>query len=142
MGKSVLVVGNARSGIGAAKLAHQKGATVCIYDGKPYEDWQEEARVTIKELKSQGIMYTLGKMPDVKAFDLVVMSPGVSPEIEIVQLAKQLGKKITGEFEFASWYCKAPIIAITGTNGKTTTTTLVGEIMKKYNPSTSFLVAQ
>lgn len=136
MEKNVLVVGNARSGIGAAKLAHQKGATVCIYDGKPYEAWQEEAKQTINELKSQGIMYTLGEMPDVKAFDLVVMSPGISPEIEVVQLAKQLGKKITGEFEFASWYCKAPIIAITGTNGKTTTTTLVGEIMKKYNPST------
>lgn len=136
MEKNILVVGNARSGIGAAKLAYQKGANVCIYDGKPYEKWEEEAKKTINQLKSQGIRYALGEMPDLKSFDLVVMSPGVSPEIEIVQLAKQLGKKVTGEFEFASWYCKAPIIAITGTNGKTTTTTLVGAIMKQYNPAT------
>ena len=136
MGKNILVVGNARSGIGAAKLAHQLGAQVCIYDGKPYEAWPEEAKQNINELKSQGIRYALGEMPDVKAFHLVIMSPGISPEIEVARVARSLGIPITGEFEFASWYCKAPIIAITGTNGKTTTTTLVGEIMKRYNPST------
>lgn len=112
MGKNVLVVGNARSGIGAAKLAHQKGATVCIYDGKPYEAWQEEAKQTINELKSQGIMYTLGEMPDVKAFDLVVMSPGISPEIEVVQLAKQLGKRLQENLNLLHGTARLPLLLL------------------------------
>ena len=134
--KQVLIVGNARSGIGAAKLAHHQGARVCIYDGKPYEKWSLEMQQKIDEMKTQGIDYALGFEPEVEDFDLLVLSPGVSPEIDLVQKAKNVGVMITGEFEFASWYCRAPIVAITGTNGKTTTTTLVGEMMKKYNPET------
>ena len=135
-GKSVLVIGNARSGIGAAKLALHLGATVCIYDGKAYDKWTPEMQDAINSLKGQGIAFALGEEPNVEAFDLLIMSPGVPPEIPVVQAARSLGKKITGEFEFASWYCKAPILAITGTNGKTTTTTLVGEIMRAHNPQT------
>ena len=134
--KQVLVVGNARSGIGAARLAMHQGAKVWIYDGKPYEKWSEEMQQKMDEMKTQGIEYALGFEPEIEAFDLLILSPGVSPEIELVQKAKKAGVTITGEFEFASWYCKAPIVAITGTNGKTTTTTLVGEMMKKYNPAT------
>lgn len=135
-GKQVLIVGNARSGIGAAKLAKHEGAKVCIYDAKPYEKWPLEMQQKIEAMKTQGIDYALGFEPEVENFDLLVLSPGVSPEVELVQEAKTAGVGITGEFEFASWYCKAPIVAITGTNGKTTTTTLVGEMMKKYNPQT------
>ncbi|MBP3887171.1 MAG: UDP-N-acetylmuramoyl-L-alanine--D-glutamate ligase, partial [Cellulosilyticum sp.] len=124
--KKVLVVGNARSGIGAAKLAHAQGAMVCIYDGKPYEKWNEEMQKQIDTMKVVGIQYALGEEPEVETFDLLILSPGVSPEIDLVKKAKHAGVTITGEFEFASWYCKAPIVAITGTNGKTTTTTLVG----------------
>lgn len=134
--KQVLVIGNARSGIGAAKLAKHQGAKVCIYDAKPYEKWPLEMQQKIEEMKAKGIDYALGFEPQVENFDLLVLSPGVSPEIELVQKAKNAGVVITGEFEFASWYCSAPIVAITGTNGKTTTTTLVGEMMKKYNPQT------
>lgn len=134
--KQVLVVGNARSGIGAAKLAKHQGAKVCIYDAKPYEKWPLEMQQKIEEMKTKGIDYALGFEPQVENFDLLILSPGVSPEIELVQKAKNAGVVITGEFEFASWYCSAPIVAITGTNGKTTTTTLVGEMMKKYNPQT------
>ena len=134
--KKVLIIGNARSGIGAAKLAFSKGAKVCIYDGKPYEKWETAMQESINNMKSQGIEYALGYTPDVKAYDLIILSPGVSPEIELVQQAKREQVAITGEFEFASWYCKAPILAITGTNGKTTTTTLVGEMMKSFNPKT------
>lgn len=133
---NVLVVGNARSGMGAAKLALMKGATVCIYDGKPYEKWQPEMQQKIDALKKQGIHYALGYEPDITLFDLLILSPGIDPKIPLVQKAKQVGLKITGEFEYASSYCKAPIVAITGTNGKTTTTTLVGEIMRRYNPKT------
>ncbi|MBE6022703.1 MAG: UDP-N-acetylmuramoyl-L-alanine--D-glutamate ligase [Cellulosilyticum sp.] len=134
--KKILVVGNARSGMGAAKLGNAQGAKVCIYDGKPYEQWNETMQQKIDAMKEQGIEYALGNSPDVTAFDLIVLSPGVSPEIELIQKAKAAGVIITGEFEFASWYCKAPIVAITGTNGKTTTTTLVGEMMKAFNPKT------
>ena len=135
-GKKVLVVGNARSGIGAAKLALSQGAKVCIYDGKPYEKWEVSMQKSIDAMKSQGIEYALGNDPDVKSYDLIILSPGVSPEIEIIQSARRANVFVTGEFEFASWYCKAPIIAITGTNGKTTTTTLVGEMMRSFNPKT------
>lgn len=134
--KNILIIGNARSGQGAAKLALALGAKVYIYDGKAYEKWNEESRCQIDEMKKQGILFALGKSIDTSKFDLIVISPGVPPEIEIVQAAIKQGKIVTGEFEFASWFCKAPIIAITGTNGKTTTTTLVGEIVSKYNPRT------
>lgn len=133
---NVLVVGNARSGIGAAKLAQSKGATVCIYDGKPYEKWQPEMQKTIDDMKNQGIQYALGVEPQVDQFDLLILSPGIDPKIPLVQNAKQASVKVTGEFEYASLACQAPIVAITGTNGKTTTTTLVGEIIKRYNPKT------
>ena len=134
--KHVLVVGNARSGIGAAKLAQAKGAKVCIYDGKPYEKWNEAQKQKIDTMKAEGIEFALNEPVDVKNYDLLIMSPGVPLEIDIVEKAKAAGIPITGELEFASWFCKAPILAITGTNGKTTTTTLVGEIMKHCNPET------
>lgn len=134
--KKVLIIGNARSGIGAAKLAHGKGAKAYIYDAKPYEKWDAKMRGQIDEMKKEGINYLLGEDPDMTQYDLVILSPGVPQDIPIVKAAKKQGVKLTGEFEFASWYCKAPIIAITGTNGKTTTTTLVGEMMKAYNPQT------
>jgi len=135
-GKNVLIVGNARSGIGAAKLAQAKGAKACIYDAKSYERWDDAARAKIDSLKKEGITYVLGEDPEIESYELVVLSPGVPPEIPIVEAAKKAGIMVTGEFEFASWYCMAPIVAITGTNGKTTTTTLVGEMMKAYNPQT------
>lgn len=134
--RKVLVIGNARSGIGAAKLAKSQGAKVCVYDGKPYEEWDEKSRNQIDSMKAQGIGYALGQEVTVENFDLVILSPGVPPEIALVKKARDKGIQVTGEFEFASWYCKAPIIAITGTNGKTTTTTLVGEMIKAYNPQT------
>lgn len=134
--KHVLVVGNARSGIGAAKLAKAQGAKVCIYDGKAYEKWSEDQKNKMDAMKAEGIDFILGEAADVEAFDLLIMSPGVPLEIEVVERAKAAGIPITGELEFASWFCKAPILAITGTNGKTTTTTLVGEIMKHCNPET------
>lgn len=135
-GKKVLVVGNARSGIGAAKLAHHHHAEVCIYDGKPYEKWDDEAKTQIETLKNCGIQYILGGEVKVEDYDLFITSPGISLEIDLIQAARNAGVEVTGEFEFASTFCKAPIVAITGTNGKTTTTTLVGEIMKAYNPNT------
>ncbi len=134
--KNILVVGNARSGIGAAKLAIKQGARVWIYDGKAYEKWSLEVQGQIDEMKNLGIHFILGEEPSLNGIDLIIMSPGVPLEIPCVEAAKAEGIEVIGELEFASRFCKAPILAITGTNGKTTTTTLVGEIMKSYNPQT------
>ncbi len=136
VGKNILVIGNARSGIGAAKLAKLDGANSTIYDEKAYEKWDVKSQAQIDDLKKKGINYILGQDPDVNSYDLAILSPGVPQDIPLVDALKKAGVKITGELEFASWHVNAPIIAITGTNGKTTTTTLVGEIMKSYNPKT------
>ncbi|WP_069997556.1 UDP-N-acetylmuramoyl-L-alanine--D-glutamate ligase [Cellulosilyticum sp. I15G10I2] len=134
--KNILVVGNARSGIGAAKLALSQGAKVCIYDHKPYSEWHISMQQEIDRMQDQGVTFCLGELLDVRDFTLVIVSPGVPLEIDVIQKAREKDIKVIGELEFASRFCKAPIIAITGTNGKTTTTTLVGEIFKQYNPHT------
>ena len=134
--KQILVVGNARSGIGAAKLALTLGAKVWIYDQKPYEKWNKEVQIEIDAMRAGGIQFALGETVDVTPFETLVVSPGVPLEIKKKKKAREQGNLIIGELEFAARFCRAPIIAITGTNGKTTTTSLVGEIMKSYNPHT------
>lgn len=134
--QKILVIGSARSGLGAAKLAHLKGALVCIFDQKPFEQLNEETKEAILTLKKSGITFILGETVDVRAYDMLIVSPGVPMDLPIIMEALSLKKEVVGEFEFASSYCKAPILAITGTNGKTTTTALVGEIAKAFNPHT------
>ncbi|MDF2877084.1 MAG: UDP-N-acetylmuramoylalanine--D-glutamate ligase [Clostridia bacterium] len=133
---NILIVGCARSGIGAAKLALSQGAKVSVYDGKPYEKWDVSAKNEIDHMKESGIQFFLGEEPPVQLVDLVIVSPGISLETPVIEKAYGENIEVIGEFEFASQFCKAPIIAITGTNGKTTTTTLVGEILKSYNAET------
>lgn len=135
-GQSVLVIGCARSGLGAAKLARAQGAKVWVYDQKEKNAFNEGFQEIIKGLEEMDVQFLLGKELHDNHFDLVVVSPGVPLEIPIIQKLVLDGNKIMGEFEFASRFCKAPILAITGTNGKTTTTSLVGEIAKHYNPHT------
>lgn len=134
--KNILVIGSARSGLGAAKLAKQMKANVCVYDQKNFENLEEETRNYITALKQEKIDFVLGGEIDLDNFDMLIVSPGVPLEIPLILEARSRGKGIVGEFEFASHYCKAPILAITGTNGKTTTTMLVGEMIKSYNPET------
>ncbi|OOO00457.1 MAG: UDP-N-acetylmuramoylalanine--D-glutamate ligase [Epulopiscium sp. Nele67-Bin004] len=132
---TVIVIGCARSGIGAAKLAHTTGNKVVVYDNKPFDKFNEETKQTIKQYEEQGIEFMLGAdgFPDV---DKVIVSPGVPLEIPVIKHYQNLGIDVMGEFEFASQFCKAPIIGITGTNGKTTTTTIVGEIFSAVNKNT------
>jgi UDP-N-acetylmuramoylalanine--D-glutamate ligase len=127
-GKRILVCGIARSGIAAAKLLMNRGAQVTLQDMKERIDG---------ELLS-GAEYYLGKNPDdiVKDFDLIVISPGISIYKPFVQIAYHLNIPVWGEAELAYRCCPCPVIAITGTNGKTTVTTLVGEILKRHNPGT------
>lgn len=126
--KRVLVCGMAKSGVAAALLLKQKGAFVTVQDAKT-EDLLGDAP---QQLKEKGIELLLGRNPEseIEKFDMLVMSPGVPTDLPFVLKAKELGKKVIGETELGFCYTSSPFIGITGTNGKTTTTTLVGEIMK------------
>ncbi len=130
--ETVIIIGCARSGIGAAKLAHAKGYQVTLYDQKALECFDTSMQLQIKALQAQGIVFKQQPNISLEAYDYVVMSPGVPMTLEFVQEAIARGQKVIGEIEFAYTYCQAPVIGITGTNGKTTTTALVGEIMKAF----------
>lgn len=132
--KKVLVFGSEISGIGAGKLLEQVGASVVLYDGKETLDKEvlkaqlgddTKAEIILGEL-SEEVMETL---------DLVVMSPGVPTDLPVVLKMRDMGIPIWGEVELAYTYGKGDVLAITGTNGKTTTTALLGEIMKNYKES-------
>ncbi len=130
--KKVLVSGIARSGIAAAHLLKKLGADVVIQDAKT-EDKLD--RKTLDALEKDGIRLYLGVNPDdiIEDMDMLVMSPGVPTDLPFVIKAREKGIEVIGEIELAWRYCKSPVIGITGTNGKTTTTTLVGDILKAYN---------
>ena len=126
--KKILVCGMAKSGVAAAKLLKKHGAAVTVQDAKT-EDLLGD---TPAELRNEGIDLILGRNPEneVDSFDMLVMSPGVPLDLPFVKRADELGKTIIGETELGYRFTRSPFIGITGTNGKTTTTTLVGEIMK------------
>lgn len=132
----VSVIGAARSGVAAATLLQRQGATVFVSDNEP------EAKLTshIPHLMSAGIEFETGGHTD-RVYDcsLMVISPGVPSRAPVVLEAKRRGITIISEVELASWFCKAPIVAITGSNGKTTTTTLLGRIL--YDAKTKHVVA-
>lgn len=129
--KSVLVFGAGVSGISAARLLNKVGALVVLYDGK--ED------IDIKTLEdkldiSNKIEYYFGKFPEeiLDKLSLMILSPGIAIDNPIVEMVREKGIHIWGEIELAYRYSKGKIIGITGTNGKTTTSSLVGEIMRSY----------
>ncbi|MDO5387841.1 MAG: UDP-N-acetylmuramoyl-L-alanine--D-glutamate ligase [Clostridia bacterium] len=128
--KKVLVSGTAKSGISAAYLLKKLGANVIIQDLKTEDKLGE----IVDELKKAGFELYLGANPDdiIENTDILVMSPGVPVDLPFVNRAKEKNIPVIGEIELAYMFCKAPIIAITGTNGKTTTTSLVGDICKAY----------
>ncbi len=121
---NTIVIGGGKSGISSAKLLLRHDMPVAIYDGN--KDYQLP-----EELK--GVKTYLGEMTEeeMDAFDTVVLSPGVPLETPLVDSFIKKGKYVIGEIELAYQFAKGQIIGITGTNGKTTTTTLVGEIMKQ-----------
>ncbi|MCL0028194.1 UDP-N-acetylmuramoyl-L-alanine--D-glutamate ligase [Peptococcaceae bacterium] len=126
-GEKVLVIGAARSGIAAAEFLLKKGAEVTLLDDKT----ELQLEKTVEKLKSMNVNLALGgKYPDIpkEGYSLIVISPGVPLEILPVVQAKEAGIPVIGELELAYRFSKSPIIAITGTNGKTTTTSLVGKI--------------
>ena len=128
--KKILVVGMAKSGISAATLLKKLGTEVTLQDSKQEEKLGQQC----EQLRKEGFSLFLGKNPDdiITDFDCVVLSPGVPTDLPFIEEAKKAGIPVLGEIELAFLFCKAPIIGVTGTNGKTTTTTLIGEITKQY----------
>ncbi len=132
-GKRVMVFGTGLSGISAAKLLLENGAEVVLFDGN--EELDSERILENFDEDRKPSLY-LGTLPDdVRAgLDLVIMSPGVPADLPLVLEFKEAGIPVWGEVELA-WRCgRGSVLAITGTNGKTTTTALLGEIMKGSFP--------
>lgn len=127
-GKKVLIIGAARSGIASAKFLAARGARVALSDRKPIEEWSDEGRA----LKAEGVGLVPGDVPSwlLDQIELVVVSPGVPTKSIPIRYAERAGAEVIGEIELAARFLRGRIVAITGTNGKTTTTTLIGEILK------------
>ena len=127
--KRVLVVGLGRSGVASALFLKEHGARVTVSDSKSPDQLREE----IPALLDHGIAVETGGHGE-RTFqnqDLIVVSPGVPVDAAPLAQARALGEAVIGEIELASEFLQGPILAITGSNGKTTTTTLVGEILAK-----------
>lgn len=127
--KKVLVFGAGISGVGSCKLLTEKQAEVTLYDGNANLDI-DAMREKIGEGATVNIV--AGEFPEelLSELDLVVMSPGVPTDLPIVLRMKEQGIPVWGEIELAYVCGKGDILGITGTNGKTTTTSLLGEIVK------------
>lgn len=132
--KKILVVGMARSGLATVEVLCRQGAYVLCQDSKLKEEMDAEI---VEKLDSMNVKYLFGEKPEELDFDLIVVSPGVPLYIDLLKEAKEKGIKIIGELELAYQLSSANFISITGTNGKTTTTTLVGEIFKKAGVDSS-----
>src|ERR1700685_537565 len=126
-GKRVLVVGLGKSGVASALFLKAHGARVTVSDTKSGDELHNE----IPTLLDHGIAVETGGHGErtVRGQDLIVVSPGVPVDAPALVQARNLGEPVIGEIELAARFLPGPIIAITGSNGKTTTTTLVGEIM-------------
>jgi len=125
-GKKVLVVGLARTGVALCRFLAGKGARVTVTDAAPAADL-EEARREIADLE---VAEELGVLePRWPGFDLIVLSPGVPPELPWLEEAGKAGIPVVGELEVAAPFIRRRLIAVSGTNGKTTTVTLLGELL-------------
>lgn len=131
-GKKVLLVGLAKTGIATIKFLHSKGALLTVNDIKGKEELAE----VLGELEGLGIEFILGSHPqNIDSYELAVVSPGVPLDIPFIVELKERKVAVISEIELSYRYARAPFVGITGTNGKTTTTSLVGEIFKlsSYN---------
>ncbi len=129
-GVNVVVVGLAREGSAAARFLAEHGAHVAVTDTKPAADLTR----WIAPLKNLGISFYLGKHPDTllkpNRTDLLVVSPGIPLTVPFLQMAQKRGLPLTTESRIFCQHCPAPIVGISGSSGKTTTTTLVGKMLK------------
>lgn len=132
--KRVLVIGMGKSGIAAVQAMLKLGADVSVQDSKEVEKIDAQL---LSFLVGKGVKCYFHELPEhIESFDMLILSPGVNPELSFVREAEADGAEIIGELEIAYRIARASFVAITGTNGKTTTTTLVGEIFKKARRKT------
>ena len=134
VGKKVLIVGLGRTGVALAQLLVKKGAVVTVSDHKS----KAELANHLEKMEDIEVKYDLGGHSP-KTFlqqDLIILSPGISPNLKIFDYARSQGVKVTGEFEFATTFIKEPVIAITGTNGKTTVTKLTQMMLQESGVKT------
>ncbi len=126
--KKVLVVGVGRSGEACARFFNNRGARVTVND----TNQSPLLTKTIERLEKRGIQAVLGEHPQhlFEKSELICLSPGVPHTLPPIVKARKLGIPVLGEIELASRYISEPIVAVTGTNGKTTTTSLIGEMLK------------
>lgn len=125
--KKLTILGGGESGVGAALLGKEKGYEVFLSDlGELKPKYQEK-------LERNGINFEHGKHSEERILnsDLVIKSPGVPQKAPLVKKLREKGVKIISEIEFASWFTQKPIVAITGSNGKTTTTSLIAHMLRK-----------
>lgn len=124
-GKNISVIGAVRSGIGAAKMIQKLGGIPFVSDAAENEKIKNSARI----LKDLNIDFEIGvHSPRVYECDLMVVSPGVPMDSEVLKTARKKQIKIISELELAFTFCKGTVVAVTGTNGKTTTTSLCGHL--------------
>ena len=123
----LVILGGGESGTGAAILGQQKGWEVFLSDKAPLKDSYK------KELTAAGIRWEEGQHTEseILSADCIIKSPGIPHKVSIIQQAKAKGIEIISEIEFASRYTNAKIIAITGSNGKTTTTSLIYHLLEQ-----------
>ncbi|MCL5005467.1 MAG: UDP-N-acetylmuramoyl-L-alanine--D-glutamate ligase [Acidobacteria bacterium] len=133
-GKNVLVVGLARTGLAVARCLAQRGAVVTVTDLRPPQLFSKE----IRELLDQKIGMELGlhREETFLRHDVIVVSPGVPADLPLLEVARRKGIPVVPEIEVASWFLDGRLAGITGTNGKTTTTALLGKILEASGFST------
>ena len=131
-GRRVLVVGLARSGMAASRVLRRAGAQVKATDRRPLAQMKLEA----EELRRLGVEIEAGghTFDFARDCDLVVVSPGVPVDIDLLEWARKSGKTVIGEVELAWTLTEARFAAVTGTNGKTTVTSLLGEMLARHHP--------
>lgn len=127
VGKRILIVGMASSGMASARFLHQHGARIVVSEMRPAVEVREE----MLELLAAGIAVETGGHRE-RSFldaDLIVVSPGVPADLPVLRRARAEAVEVWGEIELASRFLQGSIVAITGANGKTTTTTLTGALL-------------
>jgi UDP-N-acetylmuramoylalanine--D-glutamate ligase len=128
LGKKTLVLGAGKSGVACARFLRERGAVVALHDRKSIAEWTDEA----KSLKEQNVGLMDGQIPSwlLDQIELVVISPGVPTNTIPARYVDRKDGEVIGEVELAYRFLKGRIVGITGSNGKTTTTTLVYELLK------------
>jgi UDP-N-acetylmuramoylalanine--D-glutamate ligase len=126
-GAKAVVVGMAKSGLAVVELLAGQGVAVRATDSKPLEQLPEAAQV----LGRLGVPFQVQSPEAMAEADWIVISPGVSADLDLLEQARQRGAKVVGEVELASYFLEGRIIGITGSNGKTTTTALMGHVLRE-----------